>query len=475
MVISFIHQHPITLYLILLVGAAIAEWVLDSRGMVASKRLRNVFYASTGLALALLLASHHVENVPLPILVIPEVKLISNISFDSAEAFCVCMAALYLFAVIVAPKHVVVHTPFPLILLGQSFLLLLAFADSMDTFIVGMAALIYISIVLHRKDSESIRGDVRGEMRLRIFKIYQGVALVLLLISGTMRVLEPLIPSNLSYLLVGFDVIILLVASSLLMGIFPFHSWVVPFVGAPRQTIFLPLISIEVAMLCFFRIYAPLVERFASYTSLFLVLPTLGLLYSAILFFGEDRLKRIPGHLYLSHISLMALSAIGLGREGVTASMLDSVNVMVASAGLLAVCSLLTTRLGIEGILRPRGLAASFPELGVCYLICALSLVGFPGTIGFTEEEVMLGQGVEQHIVLVVIIALGLTLNGFSAFRLFARLFYGQGSAVNDKGLALLPRERAAIIALLGIIIINGMAPSFLVELYKSFAHAGHS
>lgn len=284
-----------------------------------------------------------------------------------------------------------------------------------------------------------------------------------------------MIPPHIKQVLVAVDVVALLFASSLLMGIFPFHSWVVPFFGAPRQTIFLPLISIEVAMLSFFRIYAPLVERFSGYTPLFLILPTLGLLYSALLFFGEDRLKRIPGHLYLSHISLMALSAIGMGSDGVTASMLDSVNVMVASAGLLAVCTLLTTRLGIEGILRPRGLATTFPELGVCYLICALSLVGFPGTIGFTEEEVMLGQGVEHHMILVVIIALGLTLNGFSAFRLFARLFYGQGSGVADKGLGLLPRERIAIIILLSIIIINGIAPSFLVELYTSFGHAGHS
>jgi formate hydrogenlyase subunit 3/multisubunit Na+/H+ antiporter MnhD subunit len=112
----------------------------------------------------------------------------------------------------------------------------------------------------------------------------------------------------------------------------------------------------------------------------------------------------------------------------------------------------------------PTGLGPLFPELAVCYLICVLSLVGFPGTLGFIEEEVMLGQGVEHHRGLVGIIAIALTLNGFSSFRLFARIFYGQPFEGRDIETRLSVRERLVIVAVLAALVINGLAPSFLVE-----------
>jgi formate hydrogenlyase subunit 3/multisubunit Na+/H+ antiporter MnhD subunit len=73
-----------------------------------------------------------------------------------------------------------------------------------------------------------------------------------------------------------------------------------------------------------------------------------------------------------------------------------------------------------------------------------LSLVGFPGTLGFIQEEIMLGEGLEHHAVLIGVIAVALTLNVFSGFRLFARIFY--------------PR--------------NGLAPSFLVNSLTSLGHS---
>lgn len=210
------------------------------------------------------------------------------------------------------------------------------------------------------------------------------------------------------------------------MGLFPFHGWVVSFLGTPRSTIFLPIITIETGLLFFFRVYAPIVSEHFSGSMLLLILPVAGLLYAAVLFFGERRLKRIPGYLYLSHVSLMALSADDFGPLGITTSLLNGVNVLIAILGLLGVCALLTARFGVRGVMTPSGLGSRFPELAVCYLVCVLSLVGFPGTLGFIQEEIMLGEGLEHHALLIGVIAGALTLNGFSGFRLFARIFYGQ-------------------------------------------------
>jgi NADH-quinone oxidoreductase subunit M len=166
----------------------------------------------------------------------------------------------------------------------------------------------------------------------------------------------------------------------------------------------------------------------------------------------------------------MAVCVTGLGHLGTTVSLLDGVNVAIAVLGLMGVCSLLTSRFGVRGVLSPTGLGPLFPELAVCYLICVLSLVGFPGTLGFIEEEVMLGQGVEHHRGMVGIIAIALTLNGFSSFRLFARIFYGQPFDGRDAETRLTLRERGVILVVLAALIVNGLAPSLLVDTLTDLA-----
>ena len=135
---------------------------------------------------------------------------------------------------------------------------------------------------------------------------------------------------------------------------------------------------------------------------------------------------------------------------------IDAVNVLLATLGLLGVCAVLTSRFGARGVKTPTGLGAFFPELAVCYLICVLSLVGFPGTLGFIEEEVMMGEGVGHHNVLVSLFAVTLTLNGFSSFRLFARVFYGQPLFGRGPETALLTRERCVIYCIIFLIVLNG-------------------
>lgn len=120
----------------------------------------------------------------------------------------------------------------------------------------------------------------------------------------------------------------------------------------------------------------------------------------------------------------------------------------------------------------PSGLGSRFPDLAVCYLVCVLSLVGFPGTLGFIQEEIMLGEGLEHHAVLIGVIAVALTLNGFSGFRLFARIFYGQPVEGRDTEIGLSLRERAVLLLILVLIVANGIAPSLLINTLTSLGQS---
>ncbi len=72
---------------------------------------------------------------------------------------------------------------------------------------------------------------------------------------------------------------------------------------------------------------------------------------------------------------------------------------------------------------------------------------------------------------LVAAIAIALTLNGFSSFRLFARVFMGQPVLGHYSQMKLPIRERLSIYSVIAVIILNGLAPSFIVD---SLSHIGH-
>ena len=410
-----------------------------------------------GLAMDPMVANRHASYV-------------DKLTFEAKYLCSVLSAVLFLGAVLFTPSFPLVRLRMSRVYVMQALLFALIEVQRVSTFLLVGALLILVFIGESRYHARSLTADERREIRANTFIRYQWLALAAIFVSLGLRLLarEGWLAANPS--LQMLDLGMLCLACAVVVGLFPFHGWVVPFLGAPRSSIFLPLLCVEMGLLFFFRVYAPVVTQFMSHSYLLMIVPVIGLIYSALLFFGEQRLKRIPGYLYLSHVCLMALSTSGFEAMGLTTSMIDGVNVLLAVLGLLGVCSLLTSRFGVRGVLAPSGLGALFPELAVCYLVCVLSLVGFPGTLGFIEEEVTLGQGLEHHAFLVGVVALALTLNGFSGFRLFARIFYGQPVEGKDPETALSLRERAVIILILALIVINGVAPRLLVRSLTDFA-----
>jgi NADH-quinone oxidoreductase subunit M len=390
--------------------------------------------------------------------------------FEGRHLATVVSILIFLGGVLFAPSKPLVRVHLSRVFFLQGLLVVLIQSQSMVVFLATAVLLFSFFIISMRYYVSSLPEDDRGALRSSSFSVYHAVTITLLLAALILRGLSAVDVLPVTAALQTLDLVLLSLGAAVAVGLFPFHGWVIPFLGAPRSTVFLPMMCIQAGMLLFFRLYMPIVAEYQSEHLPFLVIPVLGLVYAALLFFGERRLKRIPGYLYISHVCLMAVCVTGLGHLGTTVSLLDGVNVAIAVLGLMGVCSLLTSRFGVRGVLSPTGLGHLFPELAVCYLICVLSLVGFPGTLGFIEEEVMLGQGVEHHHGMVGIIAIALTLNGFSSFRLFARIFYGQPFEGRDVETRLTLRERSVILVVLAALVVNGLAPSLLVDTLTDLA-----
>jgi NADH-quinone oxidoreductase subunit M len=250
------------------------------------------------------------------------------------------------------------------------------------------------------------------------------------------------------------------------LGLFPFHSWLPLFLGAPRLNIFIPLLTMTIGVTFFLRLFLPLYPRLTHSVSLTLTINcAIGLIYVALLLFGEHRLKRIGGYVVMSHLGFMVLAGTSaVGSSGLIPVELDTLNLLFASGGLVLVLSCLSSRFGLSGVTSASGLASTYPELGLCFLVCALSLVGFPGTIGFISEELLFQGAFAHQVQLVPVIVIALALNGYSCFRLFARSFFGSPSYPNAVALPLVGRERVCILIITGFILINGFVPDLVMK-----------
>lgn len=375
--------------------------------------------------------------------------------------FCLNHSIIFFIGSLLAPRVPLVKINMSQIYLLYCGVIGLAITSKMDVFL-GIAILsYYVNIQVSKFHLKYFSKDQRQEMLAVSFENFHYITITGLIIA----LLDHLLLANNDAIFTPMGVIACAVSCMTAFGLFPFHSWVVPFIGTPRSLNFLPLFVIEMGLLMLFKLFAPLIRTHPSLFTLVAILSILGLIHAAFSFFGESKFKRIPALLYLSHISLIVLSINEFGYVGEIASAIDSTNLLIALCGLISVCNLLTARYGIHGILAPTGLGNLFPELGIFFLICSLSLVGFPGTLGFIQEEFILEAGTKTHLSIIFLITFALTINGFSCFRLFARIFSGSHVINYDREMSLISREKFALLIVLAILIINGFFPDTLINI----------
>lgn len=389
----------------------------------------------------------------------------SNTNYSSMAhwgyIFACAQMLIFLISSLVCPKIPIVQIKMSRIYLIQAVQIAMSLSININQFIV-LAIFCYLILILSvNAHSKSLENDPRMPVRVRTFSLYHSLTVFCLL--GALLINK--IGVNLSPSVEMLALVFVAVASFTAIGLFPFHSWLVPFIGSPRNTTFLPMFVIQSGLLILYRLYIPLCLENPLALKAGIGFSMIGLVYGTLLLFNEKKLKRIPGYLYITHVCLIVLSIHGLGEGGQLVSVLDGLNILVSLMGLVSVAALLTSRFGAKGVISPKGLASNFPELGICYLLCALSLVGFPGTLGFIEEEIMIESGLEQSLFIISVIALVFTLNGFSCFRLFAKVFFGEKSELVDADFQLLKRERLAIVSIILLLLVNGIFPKAILAL----------
>jgi NADH-quinone oxidoreductase subunit N len=372
---------------------------------------------------------------------------------------------------LIAPEY------YPLVLLATTGMMFLAGAEDLIVLFLGlevMSVAVYVLAGYNRTDPFS------SEAALKYFLIgafasgflLYGIALVYGA-SGTTNL--PLIGAQLAGqplpLMAALGLGLLLIGMGFKISAVPFHMWA-PDVYDGSPTPVSGLMATGVKAAAFAALVRLLMEAFPSATDLWQpVVAALAIASMAVgnlVALAQRSLKRMLAYSSIAHAGYMLVAVWAGTQPGAGAVLL-----YLLAYGLTTLASFgFLTALGRGGERDVTyddiaGLAATRPAIAFGLSVCMLSLLGFPGTVGFIGKWYILTAAVaEGQMILPVILVLTSVLSaGYYLPVIMAMYMRPSPSADRHAGVALSSTAAAAIGLSVAAVILFGFWPGGLLEL----------
>ncbi len=180
--------------------------------------------------------------------------------------------------------------------------------------------------------------------------------------------------------------------------------------------------------------------------------------YASALAVAQSSARRACAYLFMSQSSLVVAGLDCTSQEALTGALVLWLASSLAFAGLSRCVLVLEARRGRQELTRHHGGYERKPLLAVSFLLLGLSSTGFPGTLGFVGEELLLGGAVSDFPVLGFLVVATGAFTGLAVLRMYFSLFTGvKGDGVK---LDLRPREAVGFAAVVGVLLATGLVPA---------------
>jgi len=254
---------------------------------------------------------------------------------------------------------------------------------------------------------------------------------------------------------------------------FPFHLWLPKaHVEAPTAgSVLLAGILLKLGSYGFLRFSLFLFPSATEYFRPFIVvLALIGIIYSSFTILRQIDLKRIIAYSSVTHMSYVILGCFG----GTNVSLNGAVLLMLAhglvSGGLFLCVGYLYDRYKSRNLYYFRGLASIMPIYAIVFFILILANIGFPLTLNFVSEFLILSGIMELNIVAGFLSGIGIFFAGIAGFWVFTRICFGNFAISNGTYhiryfYDLTLRESLSILPLLFLTIYFGIYPEIFINL----------
>ena len=193
-----------------------------------------------------------------------------------------------------------------------------------------------------------------------------------------------------------------------------------------------------------------------------MTLGVIGILYGALLAFGQTDLKRLVAYTSISHMGFVLVGIYAwnpLALQGVVIIMLAH---GFSSSALFLLVGMLDRRLRSRNMRAMGGLWSARPRMGGFGLFFALASLGLPGLANFVGEFLVLLGTFRVAPVFAVLAAVGLILSLIYSLWIVQQVFWGQ-PPTSETGPDLDLRETAMLLSCLLLIVWIGLAPGAIL------------
>jgi NADH-quinone oxidoreductase subunit M len=306
----------------------------------------------------------------------------------------------------------------------------------------------------------SALADPAHRHQRRVVAVYLGVSTLLFAI-GVALLVSPGV-QNTAFETTAMWLIV--VAALVRKGIVPFHAWVPEVFDHGRLG---PAILFNAPQVGAYMTVVLIVPRASPEMLRLIALLALGTaVYGAALALVQRSARRACGYLFMSQ---SALVMAGLDCTSVTAlagGLLVWLSAGLGFAGLARCVLVLEARRGRLDLTTYHGGYERMPVLAISFLTMGLACTGFPGTLGFVGQELLVDGAVDVFPVMGFAVVVASALTGLAVLRMYFSLFCGRSEMQVHPSLrlGLRPREAWTFVALVIALVGFGLVPRPLVD-----------
>lgn len=313
--------------------------------------------------------------------------------------------------------------------------------------IAWLAVLWTLSAVVVWSELRELFG-VRGVARL--FAVYQGASVALFCLAVGLDALGWLAASAAA----------LLAAIGLRAAVMPAHSWFPRFVERAPMGLVVAYVAPQLGVYAHIQLLSEgLPGEWLRWVP---IVGALTAMLAAALGLVQSSARRALAYLLMSQTGLVSFGLDGGSEVAHAGALLQWQVLAIATSGLAMTLSALEARRGSLSLATHSGCFARTPRMAAGFLFMGLASVGFPLTLGFIAEDLLV-QGAVEHLPGLALVLIGATaLNGMTVVKAFFRLFSGRRLHTGERDLT--PREAWVLSAVLLGLLIGGIAPGWITS-----------
>ncbi len=283
----------------------------------------------------------------------------------------------------------------------------------------------------------------------------------------------------------GWIVFAFLLGFAVKTPLFPVHTWLPPaHVDAPGPASAI-LAGILLKMGTYGMIRFPfqmMRETFAAAAPWLAAVAVVSILWGALVAFSQANLKRRIAHTSVNHMgyAVLGIAAAGsaagspLMREvALTGAVLEMVAHGLITGALFLMAGGFWQRRQDYALDRYGGLAAPAPRFAGAMVLASFASFGLPGLAGFVAELQIFMGAFATFPMLAAVGLLGLVVTAALFLTMLRQLFFGERPENDPAFPDLAPSEMAVLSVLLGLVVLIGVWPAWLIDLIGAAATIG--